>query len=30
MDLYIKRLMGPMVTIEVPNIAKLLGYVKIP
>jgi hypothetical protein len=30
MDLYMKKLTGPMVTIEVSDIAKLLGYVKIP
>jgi hypothetical protein len=30
MNSYIKRLTNPMITIEVPNIATLLGNVKIP
>jgi hypothetical protein len=30
MDSYIKRMMGPMVTIEVLNIARVPRYVKIP
>jgi hypothetical protein len=29
-DSYIKRLAGPMVTIEVKDIAKLTGYIRIP
>jgi hypothetical protein len=29
-DSYIKRLVGPMVTIEVKDIAKLAGYIRIP
>jgi hypothetical protein len=29
-DLYIKRLGGPMVTVEVQDISKLVGFIKIP
>jgi len=29
-DSYMKRPVGPMVTIEVKDIAKLAGYIRIP